>query len=120
MTEESRKEDMDGHKLMFINVNHTFDQKGAYDAVRYAWKLDVDKAEEADYVLAEQHGLVVGVFIAYKWMEATKENFPNEEGEPDRYGFEGEEASDDIKELFLGKRLPKDKGDASPIHYSWD
>lgn len=119
MTEEIRKEDMDGLQLMFINVNHTADEKGVYDAVRYAWKIDVDRAREADYVLAEQHGVVVGVFVADRWMEATKENFPNEEGEPDRYGFEGEEAPDDVEKLFLGKILPKNKGDASPVHYSW-
>ncbi len=92
-----------------------------YDAVRYAWKIDPKKAAKADYVFAAQRGLIVGAFVAEKWLEATPENFAGLlEVSEGRWGFVGHEAPKDIRDLYLRKRLPdtlRKKGAANPIRY---
>ena len=121
---EIQEEDIKRYKLLLININRTAGEEEAYDAVRYAWRINVDRAREADYVLAIQQGLVKGVFIAEKWMKATTRNFPGKEGVSKRWGFEGKEAPDEIKKLFHRRRLPdgmkRKKGEASPVRYFYD
>lgn len=44
------------------------------------------------------------------------------EGAPGRFGFVGAEAPDDIKKLYIGKRVPdsyRKRGAANPIKYTW-
>lgn len=36
-----------------------------------AWKLDPQRARRAEIVLALQQGVVVGVFVAERWMPAS-------------------------------------------------
>jgi uncharacterized protein len=70
--------------------------------------------------------LIVGVFIAHKWLPATAENFPGRWMEGDlstgRFGFVGEEAPKEIWDRYVGKRVPdkfRKKGAAYPIKYTW-
>ena len=59
-----------------------------------------------------------GAFIARRWLEATAENFPGRDPVPGRFGFEGEVAPDDIKKLYVRKRVPDEYrkyGAANPI-----
>jgi hypothetical protein len=113
------------HKVLLISVNRSAVERSLYDATRYAWKLDKKKAKQADVILATIQGVIVGAFIAHDWLEATAANFPGrEEGEgaPRRFGFVGKEAPDDIKRLYLGKRVPDEyrkRGAANPIKYTW-
>lgn len=113
------------HKLLMININKSVQERKLYEAVRYAWKLNVKKAQKADYVLALQQGLVKGVFVPNKWMEATSDNFPllgETENHAGRWGFEGTEAPKDIQDLYMKTRLPdsmRKKGAANPIRYSY-
>ncbi|MFD2012719.1 hypothetical protein ACFSHO_01225 [Acinetobacter vivianii] len=59
-------------------------------------------------------------------MKATAESFPMhviQESDFNRFGFIADEAPDDIKALYIGKKIPKDyerkKGDISPIKYTY-
>ena len=109
------------HKALLISVNRTATEKSLYEATRYCWKLKKSTAEQADVVLATRQGEIVGAFIAHRWLDATSENFPGRETEPGRFGFEGEEAPDDIKKLYVGKRVPDEyrkPGAANPIKYT--
>ncbi len=96
-----------------------------YDATRYAWKISKANAKQAEVILATLHGLIVGAFIAHDWLEATAANFPGRaegDGMPGRLGFVGEEAPDDIKRLYVDKRVPDEyrkRGAANPIKYTW-
>lgn len=73
------------HKVLLITINRSATERESfYAAVRYAWKIDPKKAEKADLVLAVQQGLIVGVFVADKWLQATTENFPGELDRPGR------------------------------------
>ncbi len=109
------------HRTLAININLTVTEKSVYDAVRYAWKVDPDRARKADYVLAVNKGLIVGVFVAVKWMMATPANFPGtSEPREGRWGFEGREAPDDIQKIYLRHRLPDEmrkRGAANPVKY---
>ena len=113
------------HKVLMFSINHTASEAdNVYEAVRYAWKLDVNRARISEFVLAIQQGLVIGVFVPQKWLDATNDNFPGREDWPEgeRWGFVGEEAPDEIKKLYLGTRLPdsmRKKGAANPVRYSY-
>lgn len=111
------------HRVLMISINRSATEAdNVYEAVRYAWKLNAKKAQKSEFVLALQQGLVIGVFVPTKWVEATKSNFPGREDRPGRWGFIGEEAPDDIKKLYLRTRLPdsmRKKGAANPVRYSY-
>ncbi len=110
------------HKVLLISVNRSAAETSLYEATRYAWKLKRSKAEQAEVILATRQGEIVGAFIARRWLDATAENFPGRDPVPGRFGFEGEEAPDDIKKLYVGKRVPDEyrkPGAANPIKYAW-
>jgi uncharacterized protein len=113
------------HNVILINVNRSSEDQDLLDAVRYAWRIAPLKARRFDYVLAVRRGLIIGAFTATEWLPATKENFPdfNRDGygpREGRYGFRGCEAPEDVKQLYLQKRVPDEHrkpGAANPIRY---
>jgi len=110
------------HKALLISVNRSATETSLYEATRYAWKISKSKAEQAEIVLATRQGEIVGAFIVRRWLEATAENFPGRDTALGRFGFEGEEAPDDVKRLYVGKRVPDEyrkPGAANPIKYTW-
>ncbi len=113
----------DGVKALLISVNRSATEVSSlYEATRYAWRLDRSKAEKAEVVLATRQGEIVGAFVAQRWLEATAENFPGRHPVLGRFGFEGEEAHEDIKKLYVRKRVPDEyrkPGAANPIKYTW-
>jgi hypothetical protein len=109
------------HKALLISINRSATETSLYEAVRYAWKISKSRAKQAEVILATLQGLIVGAFVADEWLDATAENFPGREGVPGRVGFVGREAPDDIKALYVGKRVPDEyrRGPANPIRYTW-
>jgi len=112
------------HKAILINVNRSAAEKDSvYEAVRYAWKLDPKKAAKAELVLAVLQGLVIGVFVAERWLAATPTNFPHTPAErPGRWGFVGHEAPEEIARQYLRRRLPdsmRKRGAANPVKYAY-
>ena len=108
--------------VLLINVNKSIvERDSVYEAVRWAWVLDPERAAKAQYVLAVDRGLIVGVFIARKWLAATVQNFPDKPADrPKRWGFMGEPAPKEVADLYLRHRLPKDmqkRGASNPIKY---
>ncbi|NDY73088.1 hypothetical protein DO021_15505 [Desulfobacter hydrogenophilus] len=110
------------HKAILISVNRSASEVSLYEATRYAWRLNKKKAEFADVILSTLQGLIVGAFVAEEWLDATDKNFPGKENIPGRYGFTGNEASKEIRDLYVDKRIPdkyRKKGAANPIKYTW-
>ncbi len=110
------------HKAILIGVNRSADETSLYEATRYAWKISKAKAHQAEVVLATRHGVIVGVFIADEWLDATVKNFPGREAAPGRLGFIGRDAPAAIRDLYLRKTVPAEyrkRGAANPIKYSW-
>ena len=110
-----------GEPLVLISMHATFEQgRSIYDAVRYAWKVNLAKVTERRLVLANNRGTVVGAFRPSRWLEATRENFPQWNPIEGRYGFEGEEAEESILKKYVGKLVPEQyrlQGAANPIKY---
>jgi hypothetical protein len=110
------------HKVLLISVNRSALENSLYEATRYAWRLSQKKASQAEVVLATVQGLIVGAFIAEKWLKAVPENFPGKEAVESRYGFVGHEAPIEIQQLYVGKRTPDEfrkRGASNPIKYTW-
>ena len=111
------------HRVLMININQTAAEHDVYEAVRFAWKINPEKAERAELTLAVHQGLIVGVFVADRWLPATTENFPGREAVPGRFGFVGSEAPTNLAELYRRKRVPDEfrkHGSANPIRYNYD
>ncbi|ENX19380.1 hypothetical protein F892_03548 [Acinetobacter vivianii] len=114
------------HKVLLISINKGIKNNSIYDAVRFAWRVNKDRAEKAEVILAVSQGIIRGAYINAIWLKATAESFPMhviQESDFNRFGFIADEAPDDIKALYIGKKIPKDyerkKGDISPIKYTY-
>lgn len=101
------------HKIMAINISKTYKinserHPNLYEAVRKSWKINLNKAEQAELVLAEYKGVVRGIFRPIKWY--------SEDGK--RYMFDGEEVYDkEILDLYLNKTIERLPGNMSPVRY---
>lgn len=111
------------HKAILISVNRSSAEKSLYEATRFAWKISPTKARRADVILSTVRGIIMGAFIADTWLPATVANFPGlEDDAPGRHGFIGHEAPDELKRLYVGKRVPDEyrkPGAANPVKYTW-
>jgi len=77
------------------------------------WKISIDRASTADYVLSVHNQIVVDVFTNMEWEVYTGDD----EG---RILFEGIQASEEIRRKYVGKRIPEKYrrfGNASPCQY---
>ena len=82
-----------------------------YEATRAAWKLDMNHAKKADYVLSVLEGIVKAVYSDMQW--SCIEEWA-------RLKFDGKEAPENIKEKYVGKRIPPEyrkRGGRSPCLY---
>lgn len=110
------------HRALLISVNRSAADSSLYEATRYAWKISRKKAEQAEVILATLQGLIVGAFVASAWRPAAAEYFPGREAVEGRLGFVGEEAPAQLRDLYVGKRVPDEyrkPGAANPIKYTW-
>src|SRR5260221_2593738 len=99
------------HNVVLITINRTIEDRPTIDAVRYAWKIDPVRASKVDYVLAVANGMIVGTYVADAWLPATPENFPGfPQADLQRFGFRGHEAPEDVKAVYLHKRVPRSYG----------
>jgi len=115
--------DFGTEKYILINVNRSFpNERNLYDATRFAWRINVNKARRAKAVIAVQQGLIIGVFEAEDWLPATRDNFPSmAEDVQGRYGFRGKDVSEKYQD-FLHKRIPDKysrRGTRNPVRYTY-
>ena len=68
-----------------------------YQASRKAWVLNFDRVKNINYVLASMGGIVKEVYEIDNWYRSE---------EPKRVEFNGHEAPDSIRALFVNKKLP--------------
>ena len=87
-------------KDYYINLNGGKTPEGIYKTVRGCWSLNADRANTYPYVLAVRYGIVVGVYKIFEngWKKCSDSN---------RIYFDGEEAPEDIKQLFYNKKIPE-------------
>lgn len=103
-------------KYIIIKINDRILQErdnDVYETVRSAWKVNLAKVEKYKYCLAVKNGVVRNVYVIEKWL-------PDQRERSGRYEFIGKEASEDIRKMFVNKRIPakyRKKGMASPVLY---
>ena len=101
-------------KFVVIKIrNEIIAERGSvYEAVRRAWRINVDKVKRRDVIACVQ-GVIRGVYVNCKWYKSKEED--------GRYFFTGKEAGDVIWERYVNARIPKrfcEKGAANPIRYT--
>jgi hypothetical protein len=107
--------------VIIININRKYKatkdkEISIFEATKEAWVVGENKRKQVNYALAEFQGIIIGVFRILDWYPVkTKNNKYN-----NRWGFKGEEASDEKKSLYLNKSIQhsKKKGAANPIRYT--
>lgn len=108
------------HRTLLINVNRTAMDSSLYEAVRYAWRINIDRARNAEVVLANRQGIIVGAFVAQEWLPATEQNFPGRGAVAGRHGFHGHSAPSEIANLYIQRRVPTEyrvRGAVAPVRY---
>ncbi|MDE2940581.1 MAG: hypothetical protein OXR67_16930 [Chloroflexota bacterium] len=102
-----------GEPLLLISIGRTYYERSPYDAVRYAWKVNLNRVKRYKLVLAQVRGLVVGAYRPARWLPASRENFPdlasrhNIPDISDRHGFVGKDAEPEILRQYVNKRVPQ-------------
>ena len=104
------------HKLLYIKTGKdAIKAKGSlYEAVRRSWRLKVENAEQADYVIAVVEQVCQGVFKPTRWKRSVDRD--------DRYEFEGHEIFGEVAAIYVDKLIPEDKrkpGQAYPVQYGF-
>ena len=102
--------------LLMISIgSHYYKCNTPYDAVRYAWPVNVKRAK-GKLVLARLRGMVVGAYRPIEWLPATRENFADlvktydfieDHDMPGYHGFVEEDANQEDWDYYVGKRVPK-------------
>lgn len=97
----------DGDQLLIININNSLAERDndVYEAVRYAWPINVENARRCNYVLAAYRGIIKGVFVAEEWQRWTRDFFDDVIDENGRkFGFRGHEAPPEVKGRYMNCR----------------
>lgn len=109
------------HNVVIININRQYakvknSNNSIYVATKESWVINKNRINELEYALSEFQGIIIGVFKINKWYAASTENNKINK----RWGFDGEDAPKEIKDLYLNKSIAhvKKKGAANPIRYN--
>lgn len=111
------------HNLLVLSIGGSIERTlNIYEAARYAWKLNVNRARNADYILAHRSGHIVGVFEADNWIPADHPEFKGRfyENDNGRWGFIGKVAQPEILFQYFNKELPEGfvkRGAANPVRF---
>jgi hypothetical protein len=106
-------------KCLIIKINQNsldrFDgiDTAYYEATRSAWKLNLAKAEKADYVLSVLNGMIKGVYCEMVWHIHYERN---------RKYFDAVSAPPEIWQKYVGKLIPEQyrrRGIQSPCLYTF-
>lgn len=112
------------HNLMLILLSGTTGDESSeeiYDRTRFAWKTNMNRASNVDYVIAHNSDeKILEIFQPKQWLKADDKEFEclNRGKFSDRVGFIGDVASEDIQEIYSNCLTPpRKKGAANPIRY---
>lgn len=104
------------HKALMISVNRSSKDVDLYDAVRFSWRVSLERASKAEVILATVKGIVRGVYVADEWLKSTRDNFPEmrqwdeddefEATQSSRFGFRGRAAFLKLHSSILVRRSP--------------
>ena len=106
-----------GSDCVLININKRYrETKGAlsiYDVTKGYWSMANPDKKGVKFVLAEFRSFVVEVFEVEEWYQPEAANSTTQ-----RWGFQGKVAPEDVRKLYLNKKIFKKRGSANPIAYN--
>lgn len=106
-----------GEGCVIININRTYKRakgtKSFYEATKQSWVINKKRIPSLKYVLSEYGGFIVEVFEvdADGWYPVADAN-----GKV-RWGFNGKQAPDEVRNLYLNRSIVKRRGAANPVTY---
>ena len=109
------------HDIVIININRAYKrgkgEKNIYEATHEAWVISEKRRNTIEYALSEYRGIIVGVFKVNNWYNCKRNDRSGLKGR--RWGFNGINADENIRNLYLNKSIKhiKKKGSANPIRY---
>ena len=112
--------------VIAIKVSRSFkeDMPGdlLYEITRGYWKVDPDRAKQAEYAFCVYKGVIKEVYEIREWLPAgsvPRLALPDAAVPKGRYEFIGTSAKAGIREKYLGKSIANlyRKGEANPIKY---
>lgn len=78
-------------KIVCFNISRTYllcERPSVYDCTRKYWRLNKERAQNADLVFGVCSGIIIGVFKPTRWFLTDNSQYHG------RYEFEGEEIMD--------------------------
>ena len=115
-----------GENVIAIKINRSYRENMTatelYEVTRGWWKLDIKRAQLAEYVFSVYQGIVKEVYKVDGWLPAgsiPRVTLPDEVAPPDRFEFDGKIAEPSIREKYINKSLANlyRNGEANPIKY---
>jgi len=104
-----------GDGCVIININKTYRRakgsKSFYEATKESWVISKQRIPKLKYVLSEYGGFIVEVFEADEWYQ-VKDHSGKE-----RWGFNGKQAPEKVRNLYLNRSIVKKRGAANPVTY---
>lgn len=106
-----------GEGCVIININRTYKRakgsKSFYEATKESWIINEKRIPSLSHVLSEYGGFIVEVFEVDEggWYQ-TKDSSGKT-----RWGFNGKQAPDEIRDRYLNRSIVKKRGAANPITY---
>jgi len=100
-------------KCIIIKINQNginYYNGDIYETTRQHWRISIDRARDADYILSVHNQVVIEVFTNMVWSRSDE----------NRIHFVGDLADDSIRGKYIGKRIPqiyREYGNASPCQY---
>lgn len=109
--------DVLGEGCVVININRTYQRakgtKSYYEATKQMWVINEKRIPGLKYVLAEYGSFIVEVFEVDPggWYKVEDDNGRT------RWGFNGKQAPDEVRNLYLNRSIKKKRGAANPVMY---
>lgn len=120
-------------KAILIRINKTFqksmDRQALYDYTRGRWKVNTDRAKNAEYAIAVFKGIVQEVYEIEDWHKAgTTDSSRKINDKPElnstksligRYEFTGKLAPKEIRKKYIHRSVKHYfvRGNSNPINY---
>lgn len=107
-----------GDDCVIININRTYKRakgtKSFYEATKESWVMAEWRVKKTKYVLSEYGGFIVEVFEVDEggWYKTVDHNGKQ------RWGFEGKQAPNDVRDRYLNRAIRKQRGRANPVLYT--
>ncbi|MEG9862519.1 MAG: hypothetical protein V6Z81_08580 [Parvularculales bacterium] len=107
-----------GDGCVIVNINQEYKRakgtKDYYDATKESWLISPKRIPELKYVLSEYGGYIVEVFEVDEGGWYQKQDSKGRT----RWGFNGKQAPDKIRDQYLNRSINKPRGSANPVLYN--